>query len=400
MHCQYFIIAFGGFVSKERTILFLSSTTHVFIDSFSIGIAIVIAEIFGKEQKYFDVGIILASFTIATAIAEPLWGFVSDLTQKRSFIVSMGLLGASFFFSLFSLYSFFPFSSVFFLSIVSFLTGLFAGTYHSVATTLLNETCSQEKRGFFQGINNAGGSLGRMAAPFVLSLLIVKVSFFSAFLPYIFLGIPIGIISLFLYPKIKTFSLNRFSTKKWVSFVDRFIILLMLISFLRTAFFLTALNFLPSFLIGFKKFDSLKSGYIMTFVLASGIFAQPIGGKISDYSNRYLFMTILLFASGFSFLLFLFLPFGVGLIFLALSFFATLMTFPILFAIIGDEIPRDNMGFLTGLVSGAGGLSAAMFQIASGIVSERFSPTTALFLLSLFPLLSAVASLFLRKKKR
>ncbi|MFB3851191.1 MAG: MFS transporter [Acidobacteriota bacterium] len=387
-------------MSKGKTILFLSSTTHIFIDSFSIGIAIVIAEIFGKAQKYIDVGFILASFTIATAIAEPLWGFISDITQKRGFIVSMGLLGASFFFSLFPFYSFFPFSSVLYLSIVSLLTGLFAGTYHSVATTLLNENVSQEKRGFFQGINNAGGSLGRMAAPFVLSLLIVKVSFFSAFLPYIFLGIPVGVISLFLYPKIKTFSSNRFSAKKWVSFVDRFIILLMIISFLRTAFFLTAINFLPSFLIGFKKFDSLKSGYIMTFVLASGIIAQPLGGKISDYSNRSLFMTILLFASGFSFMLFIFSPFGIGLIFLAFSFFSTLMTFPILFAIIGDEIPKENMGFLTGLVSGAGGLSAATFQIASGIISERFSPTTALFVLSLFPLLSAVASLFLRSKPK
>jgi len=385
-------------VSKGKRILFLSATTHIFIDSFSIGIAIVISEIFGKNQKYFDVGIILASFTIATAIAEPLWGFISDMIQKRGFIVSMGLFGASFFFSLFPLYNFFSFSSVLYLSVVSFLTGLFAGTYHSVATTFLNETVCQENRGFFQGINNAGGSVGRMAAPFVLSLLIAKVSFSAAFLPYIFLGIPIGVISFFLYPKADSFSIKNLPEKKFAFVVDRFVVLLMVISFLRTAFFLTALNFLPSFLTGFKKFDSIKSGYIMTLVLASGIFAQPIGGKISDYSNRSFFMTILLFASGFSFFLFLFLPFSIGLFFLALSFFATLMTFPILFAIIGDEVPRENMGFLTGLVSGAGGLSAAVLQIVSGAMSEKISPQSAFLLLSLLPILSAFASMLLRKK--
>lgn len=396
----YFIITFGGFVSKEKTILFLSSTTHIFVDSFSIAIAVVIAEIFGKQQKYFDVGLILASFTIATAVAEPLWGFISDTTQKRGLIVSMGLFAACFFFSLFPLYVFFSFSSVIYLSFVSFLTGLSAGTYHSVATTLLNETVSQDKRGFFQGINNAGGSVGRMAAPFVLSLLITKVSFNAAFLPYMFLGIPIAVISLFFYPKVKSFSIKHFPPKICAYCVNSFLILLMLISFLRTAFFLTALNFLPSFLTGFKKFDSITSGYIMTLVLAAGIFAQPIGGRISDYSNRFLFMTILLFISGLSFLLFIFFPFLIGLFFLTLSFFTTLMTFPILFAIIGDEVPRKNMGFLTGLVSGTGGLSAAIFQIAFGAMSEKISPKLAFLMLSLLPILSTFASLFLKKKSK
>ncbi|MCX7830580.1 MAG: MFS transporter, partial [Acidobacteria bacterium] len=278
-------------MSKEKTILFLTSITHIFIDSFSIGIAVVLAEIFGKEEKYFDVGIILASFTIATAVAEPLWGFISDLTQKRGLIVSLGLLGSSLFFSLFALHSFLPFSSLLYLSIASFFTGFSAGTYHSVATTLLNENAPQKERGFFQGINNAGGSLGRMAAPFLLSLLIAKISYEAAFIPYLFLGIPVAVISLIFYPKRQTLFQRSMRAKKEKPTIDRFITLLMIISFLRTAFFLTALNFLPSFLVGFKKIGFLNSGYIMTFVLATGIFAQPIGGKISDYSNRSLFMT-------------------------------------------------------------------------------------------------------------
>lgn len=387
-------------MSKGKIVLLLSSSTHIFIDSFSIGVAVLVAQIFGKEEKYFDVGIVLACFTFATALGEPFWGKISDITRRRGVIVSLGLFMASLFFSLFSLYNFF--SEAFLLpilSFISFLTGLFAGTYHSVATSLLNETVYKGKRGFYQGINNAGGSLGRMAAPFVISFFIAKISFVSAFFPYLFIGIPLGIISFFLYPKKDNFLINFTDLKKRNYSINRFIIILIIISFLRTAFFLTVLNFLPTFLIGFKKFNALKTGYIMTLILASGIVAQPIGGKLSDFTNRSLLMAFLLFWGGFAFILFIFLPFTLGLLSLSLSFFAVLMTFPILFAIIGDEIKKENMGFFTGLISGAGGFSAAIFQLISGIISERLSPILALFILSLFLILSGFAALSLKGKR-
>lgn len=385
-------------MSKERIILLLSSTTHIFIDSFTIGIAIVAAEIFGKQQKYMYVGIILASFTVATAVAEPTWGLISDFKQKRGFYISLGLFAASLFFSLFSIHSFVPVNQVFYLSTVSFLTGIFAGSYHSVATTLLNETVKNEKRGYYQGINNAGGSIGRMLAPVVLSILITKVSFYAAFAPFVLLGIPISILSFFFYPNSDFKNVRTKLTGKHLFHIDPFIAILMIISFLRTAFFLTVVNFLPSFLVGFKNFGLIKSGYIMTIVLAGGIIAQPIGGKISDFSSRSFLMAFLLFFSGLTFLLFLLLPFLWSVLSLSLSFFALLMTFPILFAIIGDEISKENMGYLTGLVSGAGGFSAAIFQLLSGAISETISPFSAFLLLSSFPLLSGFAALSIKRQ--
>jgi len=386
-------------LSQERTVLFLSSTTHIFIDSFSIAIAIVAAEIFGRQQRYMEVGIILASFTAATAIAEPLWGLISDLRQRRGFHISLGLFSSCLLFSLFSIHSLVSFDRLLFLSSVSFLTGIFAGSYHSVATTLLNETVKNERRGYYQGINNAGGSIGRMLTPLLLSFLITKVSFYAAFAPFLLLGIPISIISFFFYPASDFKVIQLKVIKKNLFYVDRFVVLLMIISFLRTSFFLTVVNFLPSFLVGFKNFDLMKSGYFMTIVLALGIIAQPVGGKISDFSNRSFLMAFLLIFSGFTFFLFLYLPLFLGVLSLSLSFFALLMTFPILFAIIGDEIPKENMAYLTGLVSGAGGFSAALFQLLSGAVSEVISPFSAFLFLSFFPLLSGFASLLIKRKK-
>ena len=379
-------------MTKSSTILTLSALAHVLVDSFTVALAVIVAEIFGRSGRYFSVGVILAFFTLATAISEPLWGRLSDRTGKRGTIVSLGLVFSCVFFFSFSMIDPGGRFAVALFSLASFMTGIAAGTYHSVATAMLNEQAEVSNRGFFQGMNNAGGSLGRTAAPLVIAFIIGRFQMAAVFLPYLVFGGAIGIFSLMLFPRSAEPAAGDGGKAPLPGHLRRFTLSLMLFSFLRTAFFLTAMNFLPSYLMGFKGFGAVPTGYMMTFILATGVVAQPIGGKLSDVRDRARLMALLLASSGVCFGVAVFLPTALSVVLLALSFFGLLMTFPILFALIGDFVPRDRMGLMTGLVSGAGGIAATVFQLATGYLSELFPPPMVLLGLSGLPLLSAAVA--------
>jgi MFS transporter, FSR family, fosmidomycin resistance protein len=383
-------------LKKNATILTLSTLTHIFIDSFTIGLALILAQLFGKSGKYFSVGVVLAFFTMATAVAEPLWGKLSDSYGGRGKIVALGLIFSTIFFSLFGIIDpAHPYALALF-SVAAFLTGMGAGTYHSVATSLLNENVDASRRGFYQGINNAGGSMGRTLAPVAIGFLISRFSMNAIFIPYLVFGVGLGILSLALYPKTPSLKKDPLKKEPLSPALKKFILGLSILSFLRTAFFMTSMNFLPSYLMGYKGFASLPTGYIMAFVLATGIIAQPIGGRLSDYRDRARLMALLLVLSGLFFALFIFLPMALSLLSLALAFFTLLMTFPILFALIGDFAPRNKMGVLTGFVSGSGGVSSTLVQFAAGYFSEIFSPPMVMLSLAVLPLLSGLTALNLK----
>ena len=89
-------------MKKNATVLALSALSHVMVDSLTVAIAVIVAELFGRSGRYLSVGAILAFFTLATAISEPLWGRLSDSTGRRGAIVSLGIIFAGFFFFSFS----------------------------------------------------------------------------------------------------------------------------------------------------------------------------------------------------------------------------------------------------------------------------------------------------------
>lgn len=380
-------------MKKNATVLALSALSHVMVDSLTVAIAVIVAELFGRSGRYLSVGAILAFFTLATAISEPLWGRLSDSTGRRGAIVSLGIIFAGFFFFSFSMIDPKGDHAVVLFSFASFMTGIAAGTYHSVTTALLNEQAVSSNRGLYQGINNAGGSLGRTAAPLVIGLLLSRSGMTAVFVPYLVFGAAVGLVSLALFPRSQASPGNdRGESSPLRAGLGRFTAGLMLFSFLRTAFFLTAMNFLPSYLMGFKGLEALPAGYIMTFILATGVIAQPIGGIISDLRDRSKLMALLLAVAGVSFGMAILVPMAASVILLAVSFFCLLMTFPILFALIGDFVPRERMGWMTGLVSGAGGISATIFQFATGYFSEVFHPPAVLLALSALPVISAAVA--------
>jgi MFS family permease len=388
--------------APRRIVLLLTGSSHVLIDGFGIGISVLLALKFGEEGAFGRVGLILAAYTLATAFTEPLWGRISDATGKRGTMVGLGLVLAS---AAFTAFAFLPAAGAAALPclvLLSLTTGLAVGTYHSVATALVNEVASNAERGFMQGLNNAGGSLGRTLAP--TALVFGALAFGSegfAALPFLALGLVIGIAGVRILPDSPPASGGPSAPMERIRRLikDRFLVRIVALSFLRSAFFITAANFLPTFLVAERGMDAARMGLVMSLVMATGVVAQPLGGRISDTVNRARFTGWLLVASGASFAGFLLsVPIWLGVFLLGLSMFLVLMTFPLLFALLGDVVPREKLGLTTGLVSGAGGLSATVAQLFVGVLAQRFHPAAVLLGLALLAVLSGLAAFRLNEK--
>ncbi|MEW6757822.1 MAG: MFS transporter [Acidobacteriota bacterium] len=392
----------SGAFSKART-LFLTTSTHVLVDGYGIGLSVLLALLFGRSGRFALVGLILSAFTLATAFAEPFWGRFSDATGRRGAVVGWGLVFAS---ASFCAFGFVPPEGPragLLLFLLALAAGAGAGTYHSVATALVNEVTDRANRGLVQGINNAGGSVGRTLFPLALAeLAVVLGSPGRAVLPFAAAGVLLGLVTVSAFPIAPhggpgagaAHPAQDGPVNRW--FLARMVAL----SFLRTAFFVTAAGFLPTFLVAVRGLDERAMGTVMTLVMATGVLAQPLGGSLSDRWDRGRLLAGLLMGSGAAFAGFL-LTEGLwaSVALLGLSMFLVLMTFPLLFALMGDEVPRNRLGAATGLVTGAGGLAATLTQATVGVLAQRTSPVLVLLGLSALGILSGWMALGLRSSR-
>jgi len=390
----------GGLALSGTRTLLLTTFTHVLVDGYGIGLSVLLALLFGRNGRFALVGLILSAYTLATAFAEPLWGRFSDATGRRGAVVGWGLVFASASFCAFGFVSpEGPWAGPL-LILFALAAGAGAGTYHSVATALVNEVTSRENRGLVQGINNAGGSVGRTLFPLALAeLAVVLGSPGWAVLPFAGAGVLLGLATVSAFPLAspRTFRAGTASPSPDGPMDRRFLARMVALSFLRTAFFVTAAGFLPTYLVAVRGLDERAMGTVMTLVMSTGILAQPLGGSLSDRLDRGRLLAGLLAGSGAAFagsLLMEGLWSSVAL--LGISMFMVLMTFPLLFALMGDVVPGNRLGAATGLVTGAGGLAATLTQATVGVLAQRTSPVLVLLGLSALGVLSGWMAMGLR----
>jgi MFS family permease len=369
-------------------VILLSTPAHIVTDAFGVGLAVLLALRFGKERAYGEVGVVLAAFALATALSEPLWGRLSDKTGRRPEVVGWGLILGAVTFSCLGFVDPAGPTQRSLLLAAAILCGVGAGSYHGVASALVNEVTEPHNRGLLLGINNAGGSLGRTLAPFTIALMATWTgSLGASTLPFLVVGVFIGVAFLAGLrdrPRHPPAPLGaRLPT--WEILASPMVVRLSGLSFLRTAFFLTSANLLPTFLVSARGMDPVPMGALISTVMATGVIAQPLGGALSDRMDRGKLIGALLASSGLCFGLFLLLDGPVlSVVLLSLYLFLVLMSLPLVFALLGDAVPHDRLGLATGVVSGVGQFSAALAQVGAGVLAQRFGAT---------PVLLAVAGL-------
>ncbi|HET54752.1 MAG TPA: MFS transporter [Ignavibacteria bacterium] len=135
----------------------------VFIDLMGFGILIPILPTFASKElgiSDFQIGIIIAVYSLVQFLFNPLLGKLSDRIGRRPVII------VSLLFTVFS-YILFSFSTTFFLLLLSRILGGFGGSNIGVAQAYIADVTSKEERSKGMGLIGAAFGLGFVFGPMI-----------------------------------------------------------------------------------------------------------------------------------------------------------------------------------------------------------------------------------------
>lgn len=258
---------------------------------------------------YFQAGILVTMPYFAAALLQlPVAHFTERKgIRKKVLIIGFLILAVSYFL--------FSFSKTYILMLaIAFFIGIGLSIYHPQSMGIISFEF-KEKKGRALGFHGAGGSLGFASGPIVVGLLFHYMGFKGLHL----LIIP-GIITALLI-----FFLIHIEEKPITSsFKSAVTLRILLIGFVAmvTPFFSRGVSaFMPAFL--YSKGETLLTANLLTgFMLIVGVFAQPLGGFLSDIFGRRAIIATSYTLSGIFLLLFVSHP--CFLLLIIYGFFVTL----------------------------------------------------------------------------
>ncbi|MHC5228743.1 MFS transporter [Enterococcus sp. LJL99] len=253
--------------------------TMVYIDKLSVGYSLIpISEEFGLDPA--AKGMIMSAFFLGYAIMQIPMGLVINRVGSRVVLIG-SVLGMGFFAFLFG----FGTSLIMFMSI-RFLTGLLAHSgYASSASKEVTVNFEPEKRTFAQGILLSSSGVAGFIGPLVLSPIITKTGWKTAYLVLTVVAVLIAVFLILTIPKnekqkemkevvdTKTEKVSILTVwsdiRVWVLFLSSFFINSLLYGFS---------NWLPSFLTS-ERGLALNSAAIISSVGGFFLLVGSIGGS-------------------------------------------------------------------------------------------------------------------------
>ncbi|QIH74943.1 MFS transporter [Macrococcoides canis] len=155
---------------------------------FSIVIPVIPALVHSLNLNAFHMGLLLASYSIVSFIAAPMWGYLSDKYGRKKVLI-IGLIGFTLSFVLFGLYI----DNLPMLYTSRILGGLFSGACFSTTTSMVSDMTTHEERNKYMGLMGMMIGLGFIFGPAVGGLL----SGISYQIPYFVTAAILTVIALF-----------------------------------------------------------------------------------------------------------------------------------------------------------------------------------------------------------
>ncbi len=255
----------------------------------------------------------------------------------------------------------------FFLVVASVVTGLGASLYHPTGSSILQARYRGGNLGRYLGINGAAGSLGRAVYPTLLFL--VALPFASQSLGVVFfaaVGIAVAAVIFAglrglpdLHPATATTPQTAGEDGRRGAaprVVSGSIVLLAVISLLRSVAFFGILSWIPEY-ISFERGAGagLSLGTIMTLMFAGGILGQLVFGKLVETHDKRLILVVNTLLSALLLFLYVVTSGFLSLAFLGLFGFINFSGFPIFMSMISDYVPRGSTTTANALVWNLGG---------------------------------------------
>jgi len=183
--------------------------------------------------------------------------------------------------------------------------------------------------------------------------------------------------------------------------IDPNILLLSLISVVRTLTQSGLHSFLPSFFMNLLQFSPWLSGIFMTIIQVTGIIAGPISGSMSDRHGPRRVVTAALFSTSLAIFLLAFLNIPwLFVVFLgAMGFFLYSLT-PVLIAWIMEVAPKELEGSVVGLQFSLQAAFGALAPALGGWIADQWGLLYTFYFLGAVLLLSNLLVIFTKSPVR
>lgn len=370
----------------------------VFFDLLSFGIVIPILPYYSKSfgADAFDLGWLMAVYSIAQFLFAPLWGSLSDRIGRRPVLLLTILLGAS------AMVGTALAGSLRVLLIARFLAGVFAANI-STASAYITDVTSEENRAKGMGVIGAGFGLGFIFGPAIGGLLAVHNNFS---LP-ILLAAGLGFLNfLFAFVVLEEPARNKAPATR-----SRFAGAAETLSNARTGlpiflFFVNTLAF-TQLEVSFGLFVLERFGYgprgAGGFLAGMGVISATLqGGMIGRLSKKYGELSLVPLA-------FVLLAIGMAAsayaptpaLFAASLFPVAIgmgMASPCLSSLVSKGAPESRRGSVLGLYQSGGSLARIVGPPVAGFLFDRFGSGTPLLASSCLVIVAFAASVFGRGK--
>lgn len=391
--------------SKKSRLLLLAlflGYTVVYIDKMSVGYSLIpISEEFGLDPA--AKGMIMSAFFLGYAIMQIPMGLVINKVGSRLVLIG-SVLGMGIFALLFG----FGTSLIMFIGL-RFLTGFLAHSgYASSASKEVTVNFEPEKRTFAQGILLSASGFAGFIGPLVLSPIITKTGWKTAYLVITVLAILVTIFLILAIPKkqheVSEASVSLEKVSIMTVWSDIRVWILFFSSFFINALLYGLSNWLPSFLTGERNL-SLNSAALISsvsgfFLLVGSVGGSYVVGRFFQEKEKYVVAitavigSFLVFVAYFiSNLMLLTLVMGIAN-FLLIICFVTMMSIPLkIFS--GAKFAPSYGTLATGGILG-GFVSPTLIGMLVEMSGGQYISTFIFFLVT--GILSAVTILFIKQK--
>ena len=344
------------------------------------------------------IGILGGIFFGVSALASPLVTRIADKINLHSKIMGIGILLWGLSLILFGLSI--QINSLPFIIFSVALSGFASAFYHPLGAAMLSITY-KGSAGIALGINGSMGSLGRAIYP-SLTLTLFSIFHKDMLLTALILGIlslVAAIPSLFINVNLVKEDEHKNIAKSNIKSSMIVVILLTIISLLRSIFAQGISQFLPTLLVENYGYSyNFDLGEAISIALAAAIIGQPLLGLLSDRIGRRIIYGISTAGAVISFLIFLKIP---SLVLLSIFGFFTFSAFPLMLSIVGDLVPRGSASFANSLVWGLGVTGGGVIgPVLVGILAQSYNLILASELISIVGLISALLIPFIPKSPK
>ncbi|MCL5023662.1 MAG: MFS transporter [Nitrospirae bacterium] len=355
--------------------------------------------------SYTEMGLLVTIRFVAGALITFPSGMATDLLGRRSLIMAIAfgcvsipylLLGVS--------YSYVP------LLICMSFVGVGNNLWHPAALSTISDAYPGRRGwaiGWHESAANAGDAIGPLMSGILLTWMVWRHILLGSFIPSLCIGMSIvWLLGRRNFPEAKvmqTKQIERISVARYFEGLGKLllnpsIVILALISGVRSMTQNGLSTFLPSFFINFTNLSPLISGVYLTIIQVSGLIAAPLSGRLSDQYGQKRVVTPSLLLTGLAIFLLVFVNVpSLFVVFLGVIGFFLYSLRPVLFSWAMELAPREMGGSVVGIQFSFQSILAALAPVVGGWIADKWGLSHTFYFLAAMLLFSNLLVVFVRE---